>query len=456
MKKIIIMMLMLGGFGLLETSQNLTALADTVTAQTSNSSTATANATPTPVLKLKGSTRILVGEHKRLAGKITNMTARPHWSSSNSKIIKVNQAGKIKGIKAGKATIKISYQHVTKSKTIKVTQQTSSDLSRRFKRAHKGQTITLVGNFKMKKDVKLPTAKNVKVKATKASFTGKRGFFYGIVNRGLKWTGGYFYSGGHSFRLLRTQNAVFNGLTFHQACGVGGHIFDLMGSKHVKITNCQFYGYGHTLNLKKLRKKGHHGEYAEAIQTDYANYNSGGGNFNRYGKGHFNHQPTSYVTVTHNTWRPEYSGKRLVSLAQTAIGEHDTISSNRRKIKHVTFEYNLIKNPIRLSGMGADTNYFGAPVHFESSSSISIKHNVFQATLKRARPENWIIISNQYGHMPHTVNVKISHNQFKGYWPSRSAVRLITKGAHFIKHVSVTHNFFNGRRLLQKIGHVRL
>lgn len=95
-------------------------------------------------------------------------------------------------------------------------------------------------------------------------------------------------------------------------------------------------------------------------------------------------------------------------------------------------------------------------MHFESSSSISIKHNIFQATLKRARPENWVIISNQYGHMPNTVNIKISQNQFEGYWPSRSAVRLIAKGAHFIKHVSVTHNFFNGRRLLQKIGHIRL
>ena len=445
------MMVVIGGINLLGVSRPRTAWADDTTATSSQASTGI-----DPQLTLTGGNRLLVGQHQQLIGRVINSTAHPRWSSSNPRVIKVNQSGEIKGLKAGKATVKISYHNVAKYKTIRVVQQTSANLSSRFKHARKGQTITLVGNFKMKNNVKLPTAKNVKIKANKASFTGKRGFFYGIVNRGLSWTGGYFYSGGHSFRLLRTQNAVFNGLTFHQACGVGGHVFDLMGSKHVKITNCQFYGYGHTLSLKKLRKKGNHGAYAEAIQTDYANYNSGGANFNRYGKGHFNHQPSSYITVTHNTWRPEYSGKRLVSLAQVAIGEHDTTSSNRHKIKHVTFQSNVIKNPIRLSGMGADTNYFGAPVHFESSSSISIKHNIFQATLKRARPENWVIISNQYGHMPNTVNIKISQNQFEGYWPSRSAVRLITKGAHFIKHVSVTHNFFNGRRLLQKIGHIRL
>lgn len=217
-----------------------------------------------------------------------------------------------------------------------------------------------------------------------------------------------------------------------------------------------FYGYGHTLDTKKLRKNGNHGEYAETIQTDYANYNSGGANFNKYGKGHFNGAPSTYITVSQNTWQPEYSGKRLISLAQSPIGQHNTISSNRSKIKHITFTYNTVKDPLRLSGMGSDTSYFGVPVHFESSSSLNISHNNFRSTMKRSRSENWIIISNHYDHMPNTVNVKIDANNFNGYHVSRATVRLITNGKHTIKKVRLIKNQTDNMKLVERYGHTQV
>lgn len=410
-----------------------------------------------PRLSLSGSTSIHVGASKKLTGKVTNISkAKPKWKSSNIKVLTVSQSGKIKGKKAGKTKITISYKGKSKSKTIKVTQQTNSTLNGKFGHAKKGQRITLVGNFKMNKNVKLPTKANVYVDARQATFTGKKGFFYGLVNKGLKWRGGKFYSGGHEFRLLRSTNATFNGLTFHQACGIGGHVFDLMGCKKIKIENSKFDGYGHTLNKKKLRKHGNHGEYAEAIQTDYANYNSGGSNFNRYGKHHFNGAPSTYITVTGNTFAPEYNGKKLISLAQVAIGEHDTISSNRHQIRHITFTHNTIKNALRLTGMGSDTSYFGAPVHFESTSSINISKNKFITTLKRARMENGVIISNQYGHMRHTKSVKIEKNTFSGYHASRSDIRLIARSGHSITGVKVKSNVTHGSRLIRRFGKTKV
>lgn len=339
---------------------------------------------------------------------------------------------------------------------IKVTQQTNGTLNSKFKRARKNETITLVGNFKMNGDVKLPTAKNIKINATTASFTGKKGGFYGILNSGLQWTGGYIYSGGHTFRLLRTTNASFSKISFHQACGVSGHVFDLMGCKNINIHHNTFYGYGHTLDTKKLRKKGNHGEYTEAIQTEYANYNSGGATFNKYGKGHFNGVPSTYITVSQNTWQPEYDGKRLVSLAQSPIGQHDTISSNSREINHITFTYNTVNDPIRLSGIGSDTAYFGASIHFESASDIDISHNQFNSTMKRSRPEDWIIISNHYGHMLNTLNVKIDDNSFNGYHVSRAAVRLIAAGQHTISGVQVTQNKTNQMKLIERYGNTQV
>lgn len=146
--------------------------------QTNGQPTSLTTNTTTPVLNLRGASRVYVGQVRRLTGQVVNSSAHPRWSSSNSKVLKVSQMGLVKGVKAGQATITLSYQHVTKRKTIRVTQQTSSDLSRRFKQARWGQTLTLVGNFHMKGDVKLPAAKNVKVNATKASFTGKQGFSF--------------------------------------------------------------------------------------------------------------------------------------------------------------------------------------------------------------------------------------------------------------------------------------
>ncbi|KRN66888.1 transposase [Pediococcus cellicola] len=327
-----------------------------------------------------------------------------------------------------------------------------SQLNNLFKKAKKGKTITLIGNFKMNGNVKLPTKANVHVNATKANFTGKSGFFYGVLTKGLNWQGGTFYGGGHEFRLLRNSRATFKNASFHQACGIGGHIFDLMGCSNITITHSHFYGYGHTLSTAIMRKNGNHGEYGESIQTDYANCNSGGPGFNKYGKGHFNGTPSTYITVTHNTWAPEYSGRKLVSLAQVAIGQHDTISSNRRMIAHINFSYNTVKNAVRLSGMGVDIKYFGAPVHFESSRALTINHNTFSTTLKRARPENDIIISNQYGHMPHTTAVSIQNNSFTGYHATHSAIQLYARRGHSIKGVKVRKNATHGMCLIKRYG----
>lgn len=339
---------------------------------------------------------------------------------------------------------------------IRVTQQTNGTLNSKFKRARKNETIILVGNFKMNGDVKLPTAKNVKINATGASFTGKRGCFYGILNSGLQWKGGYIGSGGHTFRLLRTTNANISGISFHQTSAIGGHVFDLMGCKNININNNDFYGYSHTLDTQRIREISDHDEYAETIQTDYANYDSGGNRFNQYGEGYFNGEPSSYITVTHNTWQPEYDGKRLVSLAQSPIGQNDTISSNSREINHITFTYNTVNDPIRLSGMGSDTAYFGASIHFESASDIDISHNQFNSTMKRSRPEDCIIISNHYGHMLNTLNVKIDDNSFNGYHVSRAAVRLIAAGQHTISGVQVTQNKTNQMKLIERYGNTQV
>ncbi|PIO85216.1 hypothetical protein BSQ37_04410 [Pediococcus damnosus] len=412
---------------------------------------------PRPNLSLTGSSAVNVGASKQLKGKITNVkNAHFSWKSNHASIVSVSKNGLINGKRAGKATITVACQGITKKITVNVSQQGSSTLNSQFKKARAGKTVTLVGNFKMSSNVKLPLASNVHVNATKATFTGKSGFFYSVLGRGLNWRGGIFYGGGHEFRLLRISKATFNGLTFHQACGIGGHIFDLMGCSHVSITKSHFYGYGHTLSTKVMRKNGNHGEYGESIQTDYANFNSGGPGFNKYGKGHFNGAPSTYITVTHNTWAPEYSGKKLVSLAQVAIGQHDTISSNRRMIAHITFSDNTVKNAVRLSGMGADVTYFGAPVHFESSKSLTVTHNTFSTTLKRARPENGIIISNQYGHMPHTTSVSIQNNSFTGYHASRSAIQLYARRGHSITGVKVKRNATHGMRLIRRFGNTKV
>lgn len=412
---------------------------------------------PKTKLSITGGSTVNVGATKQLKSKITNVkNARFTWRSSRTSVATITQKGLIKGEKAGTTTIAVTCQGVTKKITVKVSQQTNATLNSLFKKAGKGKTITLVGNFKMSGNVKLPTKANVHINATKATFTGKAGFFYGVLTSGLNWKGGTFYRGGHEFRLLRITKATFNGLTFHQACGIGGHIFDLMGCLHITITKSHFYGYGHTLSTKVMRENGNHGEYGESIQTDYANYNSGGPGFNKYGKGHFSGTPSTYITVTHNTWAPEYSGKKLVSLAQVAIGQHDTISSNRRMIAHVTFSYNTVKNAVRLSGMGSDVTYFGAPVHFESSKSLTITHNTFNTTLKRARPENNIIIANQYGHMPHTTSVAIQSNSFTGYHVSRSAIQLYARKGHSIKSVKVKYNARHGMRLIKRYGNTKV
>lgn len=408
---------------------------------------------PKPKLSITGSSTVNVDATKQLKGRITNVqNPRFTWKSSRTSVATVSQQGLVKGEKAGTVTITLSCQGAIKKITVKVSQQTNTTLNNLFKKAKRGKTITLIGNFKMNGNVKLPTKANVHINATKANFTGKAGFFYGVLISGLNWEGGTFYGGGHESRLLRDSKATFRGATFHQACGIGGHIFDLMGCSNVTITNSHFYGYGHTLSTATMRKNGNHGEYGESIQTDYANYNSGGPGFNKYGKGHFNGAPSTYITVTHNTWAPEYSGRKLISLAQVAIGQHDTISSNRRMIAHINFSYNTIKNAVRLSGMGADIKYFGAPVHFESSKSLTINHNTFSTTLKQARPENDIIISNQYGHMPHTTAVSIQNNSFTGYHASYSAIQLYARRGHSIKGVTVKRNNTHGMRLIRRYG----
>ena len=435
-------------------SKEAAANSTTTSAAAAQSSESASNVKP--VLRLTGSSHLAVGQTQQLKGQILNGQGQLRWRSSNSRVATVNQTGIVKGKQAGTVSIQVQWGSQKQRLKLKVAQQTNNTLNSKFKHARAHQTIILTGNFKLNGDVKLPTAKNVTVNALQASFTGKKGCFYGVLNNGLKWTGGYIYSGGHTFRLLRTSKASFSGITFHQACGVGGHIFDLMGCQNINIANNRFYGYGHTLDPKKLRRNGNHGQYAEAIQTDYANYDSGGTSFNKYGKGHFNGAPSSYITVSHNTWQPEYSGKRLVSLAQVPIGQHNTISSNRSKIKHITFTYNTVNDPLRLSGMGSDTNYFGAPVHFEAASSLNISHNQFNATMPKARPENWIIISNHYGHMSHTVNVKIEANAFSGYHVSRAIVRLITTGSHTIRQVRVVNNATNQMKLIERYGHTQV
>lgn len=178
-------------------------------ATTTNQPTKEAASTTKPELKLTGSNHLVVGQKQRLNGQILNTTGQLKWRSSNVKVATVNQNGTVKGKKAGSVTIRMEFGGQFKELKIRVTQQTNGTLNSKFKRARKNETITLVGNFKMNGDVKLPTAKNVKINATGASFTGKKGGFYGILNSGLQWTGGYIYSGGHTFRLLRTTNASF-------------------------------------------------------------------------------------------------------------------------------------------------------------------------------------------------------------------------------------------------------
>ncbi|WP_054670394.1 Ig-like domain-containing protein [Lentilactobacillus senioris] len=92
-------------------------LADDTTATSSQASTGI-----DPQLTLTGGNRLLVGQHQQLIGRVINNTVHPRWSSSNPRVIKVNQSGEIKGLKAGKATVKISYHNVAKYKTIRVVQ----------------------------------------------------------------------------------------------------------------------------------------------------------------------------------------------------------------------------------------------------------------------------------------------------------------------------------------------
>ncbi|MCT4397742.1 Ig-like domain-containing protein [Pediococcus ethanolidurans] len=509
MKKILIYLSsLLVLFGLIYTYQGQVQASTTDTASSAASSDSTSRAASSsatssadkqssaaemPQLNLTGSSTVIIGGNDQLKGTVTNVkNAKPVWSSSQTNVATVTQSGLVRGKKAGETIITLAYQGQTKQIVITVPKPKLSitgsstvnvDATKQLKGRItnvknprftwkssrtsvatvsqqglvKGEkagtvTITLIGNFKMNGNVKLPTKANVHINATKANFTGKAGFFYGVLISGLNWEGGTFYGGGHESRLLRDSKTTFRGATFHQACGIGGHIFDLMGCSNVTITNSHFYGYGHTLSTATMRKNGNHGEYGESIQTDYANYNSGGPGFNKYGKGHFNGAPSTYITVTHNTWAPEYSGRKLISLAQVAIGQHDTISSNRRMIAHINFSYNTIKNAVRLSGMGADIKYFGAPVHFESSKSLTINHNTFSTTLKQARPENDIIISNQYGHMPHTTAVSIQNNSFTGYHASYSAIQLYARRGHSIKGVTVKRNNTHGMRLIRRYG----
>ena len=132
---------------------------------------------PKTKLSITGGSTVNVGATKQLKSKITNVkNARFTWRSSRTSVATITQKGLIKGEKAGTTTIAVTCQGVTKKITVKVSQQTNATLNSLFKKAGKGKTITLVGNFKMSGNVKLPTKLNG-TSTTKATFTGKAGFF---------------------------------------------------------------------------------------------------------------------------------------------------------------------------------------------------------------------------------------------------------------------------------------
>jgi hypothetical protein len=270
----------------------------------------------------------------------------------------------------------------------------------------------------------------------------------------MKWTGGRFTSGTHPFKLLHMKKATFTDITFIQTSGIGGHVFDLLGSDHITIQNCLFVGYAKTTNQSVIRSGVNHSLYAESIQCDYASNDGGGANFAKYGKKYYNNAPTHHITVQKNQWLPytDISGK-LISYAQAPIGEHTSNYSQKKMISNITFKNNKIQDVIPMSTItGLEKTYFSAGVHFEAAKSLNITGNSFNVSKKSIRPKYHIIISNYYGQMLNSKSINIKNNKVTGFPPKNSFTKFIANGKKRKISGTVANNKVVKGKVMEKVA----